>query len=306
MAELDPIFLDSLTYPAKDLRKILKDIFTEGILTSGALAVSQHSTPAMSVDVALGRALIESDEGNYGTYLVENDALVTKTIAASDPSNPRIDRVIAQIYDATDISGDTTNVWAIEVLTGTPAASPAAPALPDNALDLALVAVAAGVTSIVNANITNQRTIVGFQTSIYKFGAFPETPSSAPTTNYQVANKKYIDDEIDKEGLYSTTVTSSATPTPARASKRNMFTVTALAEAATFAAPSGTPADGDTLLIRIKDNSTARALSWNAIYRGSTELALPSTTTLGKTIYIVFVYNSADSKWDLIDYRDGI
>jgi hypothetical protein len=30
-----------------------------------------------------------------------------------------------------------------------------------------------------------------------QFLKFPVTPSSAPTTNYQVANKKYVDDEID-------------------------------------------------------------------------------------------------------------
>jgi len=29
------------------------------------------------------------------------------------------------------------------------------------------------------------------------FTTFPVTPSSAPTTNYQVANKKYVDDECD-------------------------------------------------------------------------------------------------------------
>ncbi|MCE5227131.1 MAG: hypothetical protein LLG05_14895, partial [Porphyromonadaceae bacterium] len=169
MAELNPVFLDNLTYPAKELRKNLKDIFTEGILSSTALAVSEHSTPAMSVDIALGRALIESDEGNYGTYVIENDALVTKTIASSDPSNPRIDRVIAQMYDATDIGG-ADNKWALEVLTGTPASSPVAPALPSNALDLALVAVGAGVTTILNANITDKReqaTINGVDLSNY-------------------------------------------------------------------------------------------------------------------------------------------
>ncbi|MCE5226619.1 MAG: hypothetical protein LLG05_12280 [Porphyromonadaceae bacterium] len=206
MAELSPVFLDSLTYPAKELRKNLKDIFTEGILTSTALACTEHSTPAMSVDIASGRALIESDEGNYGTYIIENDALVTKTIAASDPSNPRIDRVIAQMYDATDIGG-ADNKWALEVLTGTPAASPVAPALPSNALDLALVAVAAGATTILNADIIDQRTKAGSllfmdltnnvtKNGIVTFGSFPITPSSAPTTNYQVANKKYADDSV--------------------------------------------------------------------------------------------------------------
>jgi len=159
MAELDPIFLDSLTYPAKELRKILGDIYTEGNLTSTALAVTQSGTPAMSVSVALGRAIVTNDEGNFGKYLIENDAAVTKTIAASDPSNPRIDMVTAQVYDATDISG-AVNAWALIVITGTPAASPAAPSLPLNALSLATITVAAGVTTIVNANITDARTIV--------------------------------------------------------------------------------------------------------------------------------------------------
>lgn len=156
MAELNPVFLDSLTYPAKELRKILGDIYTEGILTSGALAVTQSGTPAMSLSVAAGRAIVTNDEGNFGKYVIENDGPVTKTIAASDPSNPRIDRIIAQIYDSTDISG-AVDAWALVILTGTPAGSPVAPTLPSNALNIATVAVAAGVTTIINANITDTR-----------------------------------------------------------------------------------------------------------------------------------------------------
>jgi len=96
-----------------------------------------------------------------------------------------------------------------------------------------------------------------------------------------------------------TTVASSATPTPTGGSLRNFFTVTALAAGATFAAPSGTPANSNKLIIRIKDNGTARALAWNAIYRAM-EFALPTTTIISKTIYLGFIYNSTDSKWDLV------
>ena len=181
MAELSPVFLDGITYPAKELRKILGDIYTEGILTSGALAISQSGTPAMSVSVALGRAIVTNDEGNFGKYVIENDAAVTKTIAASDPSNPRIDRIIAQIYDATDISG-AVNSWALEVLTGTPAASPSAPVLPSNAISFATVAVAANAVTIVNANITSTRTLASFLPAIS--GWVP-----AGTFTYNAANK---------------------------------------------------------------------------------------------------------------------
>lgn len=101
------------------------------------------------------------------------------------------------------------------------------------------------------------------------------------------------------------TTTSSATPTP-NAGITDIYTVTALAEAATFGAPTGTPVNGQKLIIRIKDNATARALSWNAIYRAGTDVALPTTTVLSKTLYCGFIYNSSDSKWDLVAVTNNI
>lgn len=96
-----------------------------------------------------------------------------------------------------------------------------------------------------------------------------------------------------------TTTASSATPTPTGGSARNLFTVTALAEAAAFAVPSGTPANGNKLIIRIKDNATARALTWNAIYR-AIGFTMPSTTVISKTLWVGGIYNSTDSKWDML------
>lgn len=55
------------------------------------------------------------------------------------------------------------------------------------------------------------------------------------------------------------TETSSATSTPT-ADSVDQWNVTALAVDDTFAAPTGTPTDGQNLLIRIKDNGTARVL----------------------------------------------
>lgn len=95
------------------------------------------------------------------------------------------------------------------------------------------------------------------------------------------------------------TVASSATPTPA-VDTTDHYTVTALATNATFGAPTGTPVDGQKLTIRIKDNGTARTLGFNAIYRAGTDVTLPTTTVISKTMYLGFVYNSADTKWDLV------
>lgn len=100
----------------------------------------------------------------------------------------------------------------------------------------------------------------------------------------------------------STTETSSATTTVAIAGTRHTHTITALAVADAIAAPTSviTLSDKNTLIIRIKDNATARALTWNAIFRASSDLALPSTTVLSKTLYVGFKYNVADTKWDLL------
>lgn len=91
---------------------------------------------------------------------------------------------------------------------------------------------------------------------------------------------------------------SNATPTPS-ADAVDMHVITAQAEAAAFAAPTGSPTQGQRLIIRIKDNGTARGLTWNAIYRAMGS-ALPATTVLGKTLYLGFMYNATDTKWDLV------
>lgn len=98
---------------------------------------------------------------------------------------------------------------------------------------------------------------------------------------------------------HSVSTASSATPTPTGDRKRNELYVTALAAAAELQAPSGTPINGNILIVRIKDNGTARALTYNAIYSGVID-ALRSTTVISKVLYMGFVYNSTTSKWEMV------
>lgn len=93
---------------------------------------------------------------------------------------------------------------------------------------------------------------------------------------------------------------SSATPTP-NADITDLYDITALAANATFGAPTGAPVNGQKLMIRIKDNGTARTLAWNAAYvEGGA--ALPTTTTLSKILYVLLVYNTANAlnKWQCV------
>ena len=100
-------------------------------------------------------------------------------------------------------------------------------------------------------------------------------------------------------------ITSSSTPTP-NADTDDMFKVTALAAAATITNPTGTPTEGQSLLIRIKDNGTARALTFDTQYRFSSDQTAPTTTVISKTLYMGFVWNSDDSKWDCLGYINNI
>ncbi len=101
------------------------------------------------------------------------------------------------------------------------------------------------------------------------------------------------------------TTTSYTTHVPFDGDSYDMQVITAQAGALLFDAPTGTPTEGQMLLIRIKDNGTAQALTWNTIFRSGSLVTLPSTTTLGKWLYIEFLYNSTTPKWDIVGVSDG-
>ena len=56
-------------------------------------------------------------------------------------------------------------------------------------------------------------------------------------------------------------------------------------------------------IIRSKDNGTSRDLAWNSIYR-TIDITLPTATTASKTIYVGAIYNSTDSKWDVVSVAE--
>ena len=95
--------------------------------------------------------------------------------------------------------------------------------------------------------------------------------------------------------VQSTASTATLTPTYSN----DVAEVTAQSAALTIANPSGTAVDGHGLVIRIKDNGTARALTWGSDYR-AIGVTLPTTTVLGKQHYIACIRNSAAGKMDVV------
>ena len=119
----------------------------------------------------------------------------------------------------------------------------------------------------------------------------PSDTSRASLTGTETLTNKRITKRV-------TTETSNATPTP-NVANCDIHTITALAAAAEFGSPTGTPTEGQSLILRIKDNGTARALTWNAVYR-AVGVTLPTTTVISKTLYVGFIYNNTDTKWDCL------
>lgn len=113
------------------------------------------ATSGMTIQVSAGFCVIPNSTSNLqGAYKVGSMVANNLTVATSDPTNPRIDIVCATVFD----DGASDGFSEVQIIAGTPAVSPVAPATPANSIVLAQVAVAANATSITSGNITDTRT----------------------------------------------------------------------------------------------------------------------------------------------------
>ncbi len=162
------------------------------------------------------------------------------------------------------------------------------------AIESAGIAVTDVVTATSTTTLTNKTLTAPIIATISNTGTL-----TLPTSTDTLVGKATTDTLTNKRITKRIgTEVSSATSTPT-ADSVDQWNITALAAADAIAAPTGTPTDGQTLIFRILDNGTARALTWNAIYvaRGVT---LPSTTVISKYLYVGFIYNATSSKWECV------
>jgi hypothetical protein len=152
-----PSWLQQGSHPAENDRLSMQALIsTTGIIGSSSLAVTAQGSPNMTVNVAQGWAgIVGTTQSNMGVYVGYNDATTVLTITTANATNPRIDRIVMTVNDAY-YTGSTNNV-VFQVLAGTPAGSPTAPATPANSISLATIAVGAGVSVINSGNITDTR-----------------------------------------------------------------------------------------------------------------------------------------------------
>lgn len=132
--------------------------------TNDPLQVQQTTVASVNVEVQIGAALVNGK-------LYESAASELLAVGANASGNPRIDTVILR----TDYTAQTVR---LVVKQGTPAASPARPALTQTAsiweIPLADVAVSNGFSTIVSADITDRRRAINATASGWQPYAYPD------------------------------------------------------------------------------------------------------------------------------------
>jgi len=78
----------------------------------------------------------------------------------------------------------------------------------------------------------------------------------------------------------------------------DVYELSAVANATTFST-TGTPTDGQKLIIRFKDAGVAKGLTWDAIF-SVVGVTLPTTTVVSKWHYVGAIYNTAATKWHVM------
>jgi hypothetical protein len=113
------------------------------------------------------------------------------------------------------------------------------------------------------------------------------------TSDTQTLTNKRVTPRVSSE-------TSSATPT-INTDNVDAHSITALAADITSMTTnlSGTPTNFQRLIVRIKDNGTARAITWGASFEAR-GVALPTTTVISKVLTVGFLFDTVTSKWGCV------
>jgi hypothetical protein len=155
-----PSWLQNGSHPAENDRLSTQALYWAMLLVYAVQVIMRllkiHQLACQFLLRLVGRQLLVQHKQTWVLILAYNDASLAATITTADPTNPRIDLVCITVNDSA-YTGSLNNV-VVNVVAGTPAVSPSVPATPANSIALARVAVAAGATTIITANITDVRT----------------------------------------------------------------------------------------------------------------------------------------------------
>lgn len=147
----------------------------------------------------------------------------------------------------------------------------------------------------IHNNVANEITAITEKTTVANIDEFIIEDSGASFVKKSIKRANIV-----KPINNNTTTATTLTP---NVDLNDQETVTDLASAMTIAEPTGTVSSGMKLMLRIADNGTNRALTWNGIFR-AIGVTLPTTTTANKILYVGCIYSEQGSKWDVVAIKE--
>ena len=249
----------------------------QGVITGNTFEATGDTTAgdnaAMGYTAAEG--LVLTGQGSTNDVTIKNDADADVIKVPTGTTNVDIVGALTASNLSGTNTGDQTSIVGI---TGTKAQFDTAVS-DDNIL--------------FDSEVTNLAQVKAFDTTDYATAAQGSTADSAvqPASTTTLTNKR-----ITKR-VGSTT--SSATPT-INTDNVDIYKLTAqAADITSFTTNlSGTPTDGQTLIIQIT-GTAARTITWGSSFEAST-VALPTTTVTTARLDVGFIWNTATNKWRCI------
>jgi hypothetical protein len=283
----------SVTSVAQSFTGGLISVSGSPITTSGTLALtvagtsggvpyfSSSSTWATSAALALNSIVLGGGAGAAPATTTTGTGVVTAignaTNAASGLAVLNASGYLAVAQGGTGLASGTSGGVLYYSASGTLASSAA--------LAVSSIVLGGGAGAAPATTTTGTGVVTALGNATNAAGGITTPDGTATLTN------KRIDPRVS-----SAASASSLTPD---ISAFDQYAYTALAANLTINAPTGTPLDGDKLIFRILDNGTSRTLTWNATFTviGAT---LPTATTINKMVYVGCIYNTANTRWDVV------
>jgi hypothetical protein len=152
-------------------------------------------------------------------------------------------------------------------------------------------------------NTTDTLTVGHLNSAVFNTSSVGLVPASGGgTANFLRADGTFAAPPISTPVVVSTASVTS--PLVWDSSAYVQYSLTGLANTLTINADANTaPADAQKMTFRIKDDGTARALTWTTGSSKSFRVigaTLPTTTVANKIVYVGCIYNAADARWDVV------